>query len=655
MITKDLGAVTAYAEAVEAGYTGTEEEYAALLASYATVAQQAAASASAAAGSATSAAASATEASTTVSVAIANIEAAGTAQVGLVTAEGTTQVGLVSAEGAAQVSAVDAKGAEVIESIPEDYTELSADVTQLKSDLSGLDTIDNNAALAAVRKNSVLKPCNVFNKNNTVGGRLTPTGSIEANASYITTNYYIPITAGDVVKTSNSNRYVVFYNSSLQMVGSRDAGNTSVTAPANSAYFRISPSASSVDTFMAFINADIPGTYYGFGDGAAVDFNVNLDKLETEIQDLRNSITSITPDKVDFLTPVRSENLFDRSTAVTGRLNNDGTVDGTNTGYFTTDFIDISWVNSSYYIVPCLSTTNIGCNGYAFYNKSKAFISGSSVSSATAKTIPENAAYVRFSYGIGNLSSFTVVANANGEGSNKKIYYSNYEADKNVVPYTWYAGKKASALGDSITANGNIYGTTHSGWKSYVAQEMMFAGEIYNCGIGGTRVSGTGANAMWQDVRINAIPDDTQVLFFNGGMNDWIASATLGDEDSSDIDTFYGALNVIVGKLMTRVPNALIVFMTTTFGYRDGSTKNSANLTTYDYGRAIKKVAEKNGFLCVDLHALSGINQYNMATYINNDGTAEDPLYIHPNLASGAKLTTAISSVLKAYQPVVVS
>ena len=47
-IVKDLGAVSAYAYAVEQGYTGTEEEFAELMASYATVAQSAAASATAA-------------------------------------------------------------------------------------------------------------------------------------------------------------------------------------------------------------------------------------------------------------------------------------------------------------------------------------------------------------------------------------------------------------------------------------------------------------------------------------------------------------------------------------------------------------------------------------------------------------------------------
>lgn len=45
-VTKDLGAVTAYAHAVEGGYTGTLSDFETLMASYATVAQQAAASAS---------------------------------------------------------------------------------------------------------------------------------------------------------------------------------------------------------------------------------------------------------------------------------------------------------------------------------------------------------------------------------------------------------------------------------------------------------------------------------------------------------------------------------------------------------------------------------------------------------------------------------
>ena len=64
MIIKDLGAVTAYAAAVEGGYTGTKAEFETLMASYATVAEEAAESAESASTSATNASASAQTATT---------------------------------------------------------------------------------------------------------------------------------------------------------------------------------------------------------------------------------------------------------------------------------------------------------------------------------------------------------------------------------------------------------------------------------------------------------------------------------------------------------------------------------------------------------------------------------------------------------------
>ena len=67
MIIKDLGAVTAYAYAVEKGYTGTEEEFATLMASYASVAEEAAESAEYAQASATTASSAASTATTKAS------------------------------------------------------------------------------------------------------------------------------------------------------------------------------------------------------------------------------------------------------------------------------------------------------------------------------------------------------------------------------------------------------------------------------------------------------------------------------------------------------------------------------------------------------------------------------------------------------------
>lgn len=144
-VVKDLGPVTAYADAVAAGYTGTKEEWQTLMASYASVAEEAqearegAEAAQDAAEDARDAAISAkTGAESAVSGFGTVVTQATNQAVQTVRAEGTTQVGNVSSEGTTQVAAVQAKGTEVIQSIPADYTQLSSDVTQLKEDLSDI-------------------------------------------------------------------------------------------------------------------------------------------------------------------------------------------------------------------------------------------------------------------------------------------------------------------------------------------------------------------------------------------------------------------------------------------------------------------------------------------------------------------------------------
>ena len=61
--------------------------------------------------------------------------------------KGTQQVGLVADEGTTQKAAVQAKGTEVIESIPSDYSELSEDVSGLKSAINSTATEETGQAL----------------------------------------------------------------------------------------------------------------------------------------------------------------------------------------------------------------------------------------------------------------------------------------------------------------------------------------------------------------------------------------------------------------------------------------------------------------------------------------------------------------------------
>ena len=74
------------------------------------------------------------------------ISAAGNEQISSVQAAGTEQISGVQAEGAAQVAAVQQKGEETLASIPDNYTELSDDVADLKSAAAAS---DKNALLHA--------------------------------------------------------------------------------------------------------------------------------------------------------------------------------------------------------------------------------------------------------------------------------------------------------------------------------------------------------------------------------------------------------------------------------------------------------------------------------------------------------------------------
>ena len=183
-VIKDLGAVSAYAYAVEKGYTGTEAEFAELMADYAEVGQRAedaaetaTTKASEAATSATTATNKASEATTAAQTATTKAgeaqtsaqtasskaseasqsasQASGYAQTAE-TAKTDAQAAKTQAETArdnavtaktaaetAQGKAEDAQAAaeRVAESIPSDYSQLSEDVSDLKEELTRFETI----------------------------------------------------------------------------------------------------------------------------------------------------------------------------------------------------------------------------------------------------------------------------------------------------------------------------------------------------------------------------------------------------------------------------------------------------------------------------------------------------------------------------------
>lgn len=71
---------------------------------------------------------------------VSNVNQAGETQLGNVNTAGTTQVGNVQTEGATQVQAVEDKGNEVLNSIPQDYSDLVDEVTDLSRQISDVDS-----------------------------------------------------------------------------------------------------------------------------------------------------------------------------------------------------------------------------------------------------------------------------------------------------------------------------------------------------------------------------------------------------------------------------------------------------------------------------------------------------------------------------------
>lgn len=357
---------------------------------------------------------------------------------------------------------------------------------------------------------------------------------------------------------------------------------------------------------------------------------------------------TVKPDDTSFFN--YSSNLFD-GTLVTGRLSN-GVVDDTQTTYQTTDYIDIHGHAGEYMLVETTSGA-INYWGYAYYRQDKIYLSGGNSSGTNACLIPENAYYFRATIVAGNNAASFVGISTEADAIPYEPYYQLVKPENlPASAQNWYKGKTIAALGDSITANGNDLGvsSSHSAWRQFVYKILLLSAVVVNNGIGGTRVSGSGENAMWQDARINAISIDSDVVLFNGGMNDWGGNAAIGTADSTDTDTFMGALNVVAQKLLARFPAKRIIWMTTTYGRNNNNNGdlNTLGLTTRDYAKAIRTIAQKYGFPVIDLAAECGWNEINYATYLNE----ENGVYIHPNRAGGKRIAEVIIGRLLQFQPV---
>ncbi len=215
-------------------------------------------------------------------------------------------------------------------------------------------------------------------------------------------------------------------------------------------------------------------------------------------------------------------------------------------------------------------------------------------------------------------------------------------------------GKKINFLGDSITEGVGVTNCENVFWRQF---EVISGAVCKGYGIGGTRIAKiknpTDASFDKTDThfntRVGIMDKDADVIVVFGGTNDYgHGDAPLGEEDSLDEYTFYGALNTLCNNLIENFPNARIVFMTPLHRTGENNLWNERGIRNVcplsGYVNAIKKVCRNFSFPVIDCYSMSGINPNNeiIKTNYMPDG-------LHPNDAGHKKLAEFIFEQFKTF------
>lgn len=203
-------------------------------------------------------------------------------------------------------------------------------------------------------------------------------------------------------------------------------------------------------------------------------------------------------------------------------------------------------------------------------------------------------------------------------------------APTTTLPPKSYVDKLWYAIGDSITNMGM--------YPDILVRNMGFR-YYYNDGIPATCMS-TMADRVTHD---KLATFDLVTVF--AGTNDYGEGTPLGSaQDDATVNSFYGHIHKVIGKLQAANPEIEIVFMTPIVrgAYAHQPVfpdPNDAGFTLNDYRQAIKSVCAEYNIKVIDLYATSGITIDNVGQYTDD--------FLHPNWDGAALIAQAIQRGLE--------
>ena len=639
----NLGTVTAYGYAKDKGYTGTEDDFAALMASYADVAEQAAESAEQAAASATTATAKASEAAQSATAAASSKTAAETAQGGAETAAqtATTKAGEASTAattatnkaieattaattatgkateaagsattattkaGEASTSATNAaasatRAQEILDSIPEDYSQLSEDVSGLKDGLKPYYTLNDFAF--------------------SYGGIYN--GSINTDHTRIHSDKMIHVFSGMHIKFKDS--YNGLWIASYNPNGTYKANGTwtkdfSVNFDGYVRVVLCKPSNVTIaeSEFTGLIDK-VEFLY----DAVAV-----FDKLlgDTDSNTAKTSVTEGIMDEYGIYDAKNSanigiSNLFDKDAS---GVTTNGYYDRTNT------FVSNSSLGSSDYIRVFQGFeyyTNLNAGFFVlWFDSNKTFLTYTNVSGANVKFSPvTDAVYMRTLLMLNSIDTYTVKCD--------RIFAS-------LASESPYADLNGVAFGTSLTYRAQSTG----GYLQYLPS--LCGANIENKGLGNSTILDNGSNPKMMDVitgYTGYASKDFAIL--EGFVNDWYNNAaSLGTWKDTGTTTVCGCVRTALTHILTQNPSITLILVIDPVGKSSSGVDCSSlatrnGLTQTEFYDEVAKVADTLGIPTVRVDRNGGMSELTPYMYIDN---------IHPTAEGAEQTANTIWSIMK--------
>jgi len=454
---------------------------------------------------------------------------------------------------------------------------------------------------------------NKYNKDASLDGyRTFADGTVSANPAY-NQSEFIPVIEGESYTVNHAIRFHCFYDSDKNVVAGGSDGNTiTFLVPAGVAFV--------VSSYTPLSEKDT--------------FQLELGLVSTEYE---SYIESIKPENlIGFLNEMpeviadivydTTINLYNKKTVTLGHsINPANGALFANPVYSVSDFIEVDG-SLSYFLSGDIS------NSMSWFDADKVYISGTNTGYPLVS--PVNAKYIRVQSQTDK--EHTLQLEQNTQFTFYKSFY-DYAITDNQSPYN---GLLWSTMGDSVTELAS--------WQKYVYRKLGL--QFENKGVGGSWISGVGG--MNSDARINDININSDVISVMGGTNDWTHDVVLGSISSSDVNEFYGALNVMCENLTTRFSTKKIILQTPPYSLIstvqiEASSLNTLGLSIYDYSNAIKEIGFKWGLPVIDTASGCGWNYVNIDTYVVNDGK-----FVHPNDFGGRRIASVVIGEFEKINPI---